>query len=240
MRRSPMTRLARAVLASAILVLIVGVLAGPTTAKRSRAAHHHGASAVTVTKESNVGTNPLDGKQVDRYTLSSRTMKVKILTYGGIIEELWAPDRHGRMANVTLGFKDLGGYLSDAYMKSNPYFGALIGRYGNRIAQGRFTLDGTVFQLPINNPPNSLHGGNRGFDKRVWTAEQLRGARTVGLRLRYTAADMEEGYPGRLPVTVVYTLNNRNRLRIDYRATTDKPTVVNLTNHAYWNLAGEG
>ena len=253
MRRSPMTRLARAVLASAILVLIVGVLAGPTTAKRSRAAHHHGASAVTVTKESNVGTNPLDGKQVDRYTLSSRTMKVKILTYGGIIEELWAPDRHGRMANVTLGFKDLGGYLSDAYVKSNPYFGALIGRYGNRIAKGQFTLVGKTYSLDINNPPNSLHGGFEGFNRKTWNATSFQSGDRAGVVLRYHSPAGEgcsagqpcksaanPGFPGNLDVQVTYTLDRHNDLRIDYKATTDAPTVLNLTNHAYWNLAGEG
>jgi aldose 1-epimerase len=178
-----------------------------------------------------------DGTQVWRYTLTSGVIRARIITYGGIVQRLDAPDRHGHQANVVLGFPDLAGYVE----KNNPgpYFGALIGRYGNRIAKGTFTLDGKTYHLPINNDPNSLHGGTKGFDTKVWTATPGRTGDGVSLRLDYTSPDGEMGYPGTLKTSATYTLSGRS-LRIDYRATTDKPTVVNLTNHSYWNLAGEG
>jgi aldose 1-epimerase len=178
-----------------------------------------------------------DGTKVWRYTMTSGVLHVRIITYGGIVQQLDAPDRHGHQTNVVLGFPDLAGYVD----KNNPgpYFGALIGRYGNRIAKGTFTLDGKTYHLPINNDPNSLHGGTKGFDTKVWTATPGKTGGGVSLRLDYTSPDGEMGYPGTLKTSATYTLSGSS-LRIDYRATTDKPTVVNLTNHSYWNLAGEG
>ncbi|WP_336320377.1 aldose epimerase family protein [Streptomyces lavendofoliae] len=176
-----------------------------------------------------------DGTKVHRWTLENGGTRLKVLSYGGIVQSLEIPDRHGRYANVSLGFDDL-----DAYVSSSPFFGALIGRYGNRIAGGRFTLDGTEHRLSVNDGPNSLHGGAEGFDKRVWDVRPFSGRTGVGLVLRYVSADGEMGYPGTLKVTVTYTLTPRGDWRVDYAATTDRATVVNLTNHTYYNLAGEG
>ena len=182
------------------------------------------------------GTTP-DGTAVERYTLVNGGLTVRVLTYGGIVQSLEVPGSRGRPVNVVLGFSSLEGYL--AGNNPGPYFGALIGRYGNRIAAGRFELDGTVHQLPLNNGVNSLHGGTDSFDKRVWSAEALPGNRTVGLRLSLLSPDGDQGYPGNLAVHVTYTLDQHRRLQLDYEATTDAATVVNLTNHSYWNLAGE-
>jgi len=182
---------------------------------------------------------PDAGANVDLYTLTnSNRMQVKILTYGGIIQSVRVPDADGRFANVTLGFRSLADYAESG---NPPYFGCIVGRYGNRIANGMFTLDGTTYNLPINNPPNSLHGGLVGFDKRVWQASEIHDPDgTVGVALTFTSPAGDQGYPGTLSVEVDYRLTNDNEIKIDYKATTDAPTVVNLTNHAYWNLAGEG
>jgi aldose 1-epimerase len=173
---------------------------------------------------------------VDSVTLDNRRgMVVRVLAYGGILQSVEVPDRAGRPANVVLGFAD-----PDSYARDNrPYFGALIGRYANRIAGGRFSLDGRDYRLPVNNPPNSLHGGTEGFDKRVWAATEVAGEDGPGLELAYTSPDGEMGYPGTLEVRARYLLGPGNELRIEYQATTDAPTHVNLTNHSYVNLAGE-
>jgi len=177
-----------------------------------------------------------DGTKVWRYTLTNgHGARVKIITYGGIIQTLEVPDKHGRPGNIALGFDNLADYVA-----KSPYFGAIIGRYGNRIAKGTFTLDGKTYHLPTNDGPNSLHGGTQGFDKRVWSATPQKSGKNVGLRLDYTSPDGEMGYPGTLKTTVTYTLTPGNSIRMDYHATTTKATVVNLTNHTYFNLAGEG
>ncbi|MFV0136195.1 aldose epimerase family protein [Streptomyces sp. HMX87] len=176
-----------------------------------------------------------DGTRVHRWSLANGGTRMKVLSYGGIVQSLEIPDRRGRYENVSLGFADL-----DDYVASSPYFGALIGRYGNRIGKGRFTLDGTEYRLSVNDGDNSLHGGAQGFDKRVWDVEPFTAGSDVSLRLSYTSADGEMGYPGTLRTTVTYTLTRRGDWRIDYEATTDRATVVNLTSHVYWNLAGEG
>ena len=158
--------------------------------------------------------HPENGKAVDLYTLKNgKGMEVKIITYGGIIQSIKVPDRHGRRANVTLGFNNL-----DQYVEENPYFGCITGRYANRIALGQFTLDGVDYQLATNNAPNHLHGGDFGFDKRVWTATEIHEGRTVGLSLTYTSPDGEENYPGTLEVTVEYRLTTKNEIRMDYHA----------------------
>lgn len=170
------------------------------------------------------------GAQVSRFTLTNaKGMVVRILDFGGIIQEIHVPDREGRMADVALGFDTLAPYLTDS-----PYFGALVGRYGNRIAKGRFVLDGQAYQLPVNNGENHLHGGDIGFDKVLWAAE-IEGNSLV---LRHSSPDGDQGYPGKLDATVRYSLSDDNEIVVHFHAVTDKPTPVNLTQHSYFNLHG--
>ncbi|RZL12907.1 MAG: galactose mutarotase [Hymenobacter sp.] len=179
-----------------------------------------------------------DGTEIQLFTLTNaHGLKASISTYGGTLTSLLVPDKAGKLSDVILGFDNVSGYLSPAFKKSNPYFGALIGRYGNRIAKGQFTLDGKAYHVGLNNNGNSLHGGTVGFNQKVWTAKPGTSAEGETLTLSYLSKDGEEGYPGNLNVTVTYTLTNDNALKIDYAATTDKATPVNLTNHAYFNLA---
>jgi aldose 1-epimerase len=177
-----------------------------------------------------------DGQSVDLYTLTNANgVEARITTYGGIIVSLKTPDRAGKLDDIVLGFDSL-----DEYLKGHPFFGAVAGRYANRIAKGHFTLNGAEYKLAVNNGENSLHGGVVGFDKVVWKARPVPTKEGVALELAYLSKDGEEGYPGNLSVKVVYTLTDKNELRIDYSATTDKDTVINLTNHSYFNLAGQG
>ncbi|MBI5692378.1 MAG: galactose mutarotase [Verrucomicrobia bacterium] len=176
------------------------------------------------------------GEDVKLYTLrNSRGVEVRLSNYGGIIVSFLAPDREGHLEDIVLGYDQLDGYL-----RKTPFFGCLVGRYANRIAGARFTLDGQEYRLAENNPPNTLHGGVRGFDKVTWEPTVLDGTGTPILRLRYLSRDGEEGYPGNLAVTADHTLTEENGLRIELSATTDRPTVVNLTQHSYFNLAGAG
>ena len=175
-----------------------------------------------------------DGTAIDLYVLTNASgMKAKVMTYGAILTELHVPDREGKFDDVVLGFDNLAGYL-----KGHPHFGSTVGRVANRIARGKFTLEGKEYRLAVNNGPNSLHGGLKGFDKKVWKAEAMETADGAAVKLSYLSPDGEEGYPGNLSTTVTYTLTNQNELKIAYVATTDKPTPVNLTNHSYFNLAG--
>ena len=181
------------------------------------------------------GTTP-EGENVRIYKLTNAGgVEARITDYGGIVVSLKVPDRDGVLGDVVLGYDTL-----DDYIKDNPYFGTITGRYANRITNGRFTLNGKTYQLATNLPPNHLHGGERGFDKVVWGAEPFADERGVGVRLTYLSVDGEEGYPGTLNAQVAYTLTDDNALRIDYEATTDKPTIINLTNHSYFNLKDGG
>jgi aldose 1-epimerase len=212
--------------------LFTAALAGLGLTLASAAAPQAKGPAMEGVTKSDFGQTA-DGKKIDLYTLANANgMVVKIMTYGGIITEIHVPDKNGKMADVVLGFDDLKGYLG-----THPYFGAIAGRVANRIAKGRFTLNGKEYKLATNNGPNALHGGEKGFDKRVWEASN---PRSSILALTYRSPDGEEGYPGNLEVTVGYSLTDANELNIGYRAQTDKATPINLTNHSYFNLAGQG
>jgi aldose 1-epimerase len=209
---------------SILAVAVAGLLAGCTTAPKRNEIRQQ---AWGKTK---------DGTPVYLYTLRNKNgAEIKISNYGGIVTEVHVPDRNGKMGDVVLGYDNLAGYI-----KETPYFGCLVGRYGNRIARGKFTLNGQTYTLATNNYPNALHGGVVGFDKRVWTPKFIASTESTALELSYVSKDGEEGYPGNLTVKAVYTWTDDNAIRLDYTATTDKDTVVNLTQHSYFNLAGEG
>ena len=211
------------------LPLVLGLLA--CSARKPEEPPAHGAH---FTREP-FGTTP-EGEAVDLFTLvNAHGVELRVMTYGGIIVSLKVHDRNGTLGDVVLGYDSLAGYLKDS-----PYFGAIVGRYGNRIAKGRFMLGGTEYRLATNNGPNHLHGGTRGFDKVVWTADSFQDDSGVGVILRHTSPDGAEGYPGRLQAKVTYVLTDRNELVLDYEATTDRATPVNLTQHSYFNLAGSG
>jgi aldose 1-epimerase len=183
-------------------------------------------------KRMDFGKTP-DGTPIDLYVLTNGNVTAKVMTYGAILTELIVPDRHGKPGDVVLGFDNLAGYLA-----GHPYFGATTGRVANRIAKGQFTLDGKDYKLAVNNAPNSLHGGLKAFDKVVWKAQDVSGQAGPAVRFSYLSPDGEEGFPGNLSVSVTYTVTADQAIKIDYSATTDKATPVNLTNHSYFNLAG--
>ena len=195
-----------------------------------------GAQAADLSSEHKPFGKTNDGTAVEQYVLrNSHGMQATVITYGGVLQSLKVPDKHGKVEDVVLGFDDVQGYQA-----GTAFFGATIGRFGNRLAGGAFELDGKRYQVPLNDGPNALHGGAQGFDKHVWTATPVKAKDSVGVTLTYLSKDGEMGFPGNLKTEVTYRLNDNNELHIDYKATTDKPTVLNLTNHSYFNLAGAG
>jgi len=220
-------------------VIIAGVVAGNTSQTLAQgcsvSAGQTAGSGKMSTEKTLYGIMP-EGTKVYQYTLTNaHGLRATLITYGATLTKVEAPDRDGKLDVITLYLDSL-----EQYLAGHPYFGSTVGRYANRIARGRFVLDGVEYRLATNNGPNHLHGGDKGFDKYVWDARAVEGEQFVGVEFSRTSPDGEEGYPGTLQVKVVYSLTNRNELRMEYTATTDKPTVVNLTNHAYWNLAGAG
>ena len=221
-------------IAAAFLVALMAVAAGcqSNNGEQSGRADAKGQGSI---QRSNFGQTK-DGQQVELFTLTNENgLVAKITNYGGIVTELHVPDKNGQNGNVVLGFDTL-----DKYLAGHPFFGTITGRVANRIGKGTFTLDGKTYKLETNNGPNHLHGGNNGFDKKVWQPEPRETKDGPALRLTYLSPDGDAGYPGNLNTAVTYTLTNDDELKIDYEATTDKPTIVNLTNHSYFNLAGEG
>ena len=197
------------------------------------------ASATMASAELKIEKAPfgeVEGQPVDLYTLTNANGLVMTVTnYGGIVVSLTVPDKAGNLGDIVLGFSTVADYV-----KNSPYYGCIVGRYGNRIGKAKFSLDGQEYTLAANNGENSLHGGVKGFDKVIWAAKEVKTDNAVGVELKYLSKDMEEGFPGNLDATVTYWLTNDNEFKIEYAATTDKPTVVNLTHHSYFNLAGEG
>lgn len=207
-----------------------GVLAGAVLAMTAAS----GAQAAEA-KRSVFGRLP-DGREVPAVTLSNaHGVRATLIAYGASIQSVILPDRAGRPADVALGYATI-----DEYLAKPQYFGSTVGRFANRIARGRFTLDGKSYQAPVNNGPNSLHGGTVGFDKVLWTVTDVTSGPTASVTMRYVSRDGDQGYPGTMTVDATYSLDEQDRLTIEYRATTDRPTIANITNHAYWNLAGEG
>ena len=220
---------------SAAVSLVLAVSCGPARESAPTAAKDQTTGAASKVKKQAFG-KLADGQEISLYTLSNKNgMEASVMNYGAILVSLRVPDKAGKMGDVVLGFDSLEGYL-----KPNPYFGAIVGRYGNRIAHGTFQLDGARYTLAKNNGANSLHGGLKGFDKQVWTAQETTVDGAPAVAFHYLSKDGEEGYPGNLSVTVTYSLNDANELKIGYSATTDKGTVLNVTNHSYFNLKGEG
>ena len=219
---------------TALLLGATALAGGALAATAANPYASHPARGLSVS-ETPFGTMP-DGQKVEMFHLKNATgMEVDIITYGGAVQSIKVPDKNGKITDVALGFDNLKDYL-----KTDTFFGALIGRYANRIAKGQFTLDGKTYRLPINNAPNTLHGGPKGFNTKVWAASPIETPNAVGVELSLWSPDGDMGFPGDLAVNARYTLDNSNDLRIHYSAVADKPTVINLTNHTYFNMAGAG